>query len=320
VETEGQLGLLIANRCDAVQGYYFSRPLPGAEFLALLASGKQLSSNLLPDRPAERTLLLVDDEENILMALKRLLRRDGYKILTACGGREGLELLATNRVDVIVSDQRMPGMTGVEFLRMVKDLHPEAVSIVLSGYTELQSVTDAINEGAIYKFLTKPWDDEHLRANIQEAFRRKEMADENRRLAREIQASNAELARANAQLADLLEEKSRRIEMGESVLGTMQEVVQNVPWPILGLAPDGLIAVANRAAEEVFGHELPAFGSFSEESLPADVLAWLKGGAGEAMELGCGDKRYRISRQPMGMRSHSTGVLLVFQPINGGES
>ena len=315
VETEGQLGLLIANKCDAIQGYYFSKPLPADELVELLRSGRQLASNLLPGTAEQRSLLLVDDEENILMALKRILRRDGYRIFTANSAREGLEVLSQNRVDVIVSDQRMPGMTGVEFLRRVKEIHPEVVSIVLSGYTELQSVTDAINEGAIYKFLTKPWDDEHLRANIQEAFRRKEMADENRRLAREIQASNAELARSNAQLAGLLAEKTRRMQLGESVLSTMHEVVQNVPWAIIGVAPDGLVAVANAAAERLFGAELPMFGRFAEEMLPEELINWINQAKEPEMQIEADGGRYRVTRRPMGEHSPGAGALLVFEPI-----
>ena len=120
---------------------------------------------------ATRTVLLVDDEENILSALKRLLRRDGYRILTAGGGAQGLELLASEPVDVIISDQRMPQMTGVEFLRQVKALYPDTVRMVLSGYTDLNTVTDAINRGAIYRFLTKPWNDDELREHIRQAFR-----------------------------------------------------------------------------------------------------------------------------------------------------
>ena len=115
----------------------------------------------------DRTLLIVDDEDNILAALTRLLRREGYSILRANSGKEGLELLKDNHVGVIMSDQRMPEMTGVEFLSQVKDLYPDTVRMVLSGYTDLNSVTDAINKGAIYKFLTKPWDDELLKANWQ---------------------------------------------------------------------------------------------------------------------------------------------------------
>ena len=166
-----------------------------------------MSEDLKPVASAQHnTLLLVDDEENILASLRRLLRRDGYRILTAGGGAEGLEVIANNEVDVIVSDQRMPNMTGTEFLRKVKAQKPDTVRIVLSGYTELQSITDAINEGSIYKFLTKPWDDEQLRANIAEAFHYKKLGDENERLKLDLQLANQELAGANDQLRELLEE------------------------------------------------------------------------------------------------------------------
>jgi diguanylate cyclase (GGDEF)-like protein len=207
VETEGQLGLLISNYCDEIQGYYFSWPLPAEEATALLRSGRSLDSRMLGGMKRSRTLLLVDDEANILSSLKRLLRPDGYQILTALGAEQGLELLARHRVDVIVSDQRMPGMSGVEFLRRVKVLHPATIRLVLSGYTDLQTVTDAINEGAIYKFLTKPWDDSHLRANIQEAFQAKEMADENRRLHSEVAMAKVHTSEGGEQQQKLLDSK-----------------------------------------------------------------------------------------------------------------
>lgn len=123
----------------------------------------------------DRTLLLVDDEPNILNALVRLLRGSGYQLLTASGGEIALQMMAANDVHVILSDQRMPGMTGSELLSHVKELYPDTVRMVLSGYADLASVTDAINRGHIYKFLLKPWDDELLRANIREAFERYEL-------------------------------------------------------------------------------------------------------------------------------------------------
>lgn len=123
------------------------------------------------------TLLLVDDEENILAALRRLLRKDNYRILTVASGQAGLEVLATEKVDVIISDQRMPHMVGTTFLRKARDLSPDSVRMILSGYTDLESVTSAINEGAVYKFLTKPWDDEILRLSIREALRHKWIQD-----------------------------------------------------------------------------------------------------------------------------------------------
>ena len=107
---------------------------------------------------------------NMLSALHRLFRRDNYRILTALSPAEGFELLALHQVHVIVCDQRMPIMSGTEFLSKVKELYPDTIRIILSGYTGLESVLDSINRGAIYRFYTKPWDDTQLRDNIRLAF------------------------------------------------------------------------------------------------------------------------------------------------------
>ncbi|TWI58677.1 response regulator receiver modulated diguanylate cyclase/phosphodiesterase with PAS/PAC sensor(s) [Pseudomonas duriflava] len=171
VENEPQFAFLRKNHCDIFQGYYFARPMPFNELEAFLRKPILVSDVPPPSTEEVQTLLLLDDEENILRALARVLRRDGYKILMATRAQEAFELLAKNNVQVILSDQRMPEMNGTEFLRRVKDLYPNTMRIVLSGYTDLKSVTDAINQGAIYKFLTKPWDDEQLRQNIAQAFR-----------------------------------------------------------------------------------------------------------------------------------------------------
>jgi CheY-like chemotaxis protein len=151
-----------------------------------------------------RTLLLVDDEENVIAALKRVFRRSGYRILTADSGQEGLNLLASTDVDVIISDQRMPKMAGTEFLVRAKQLCPESIRIMLSGYTEMQSIVDAINRGSIYKFLTKPWDDEQLRGQIEGAFRQKAACDDSQRLQRELAAANVAQAEWIVRLEGLL--------------------------------------------------------------------------------------------------------------------
>src|SRR5690606_16476710 len=174
VENEPQLAFLKKSHCDEFQGYYFAQPMPFAKLQEFLRA-RMLTLDPIQQAGKEQdvaqTLLLLDDEENILRALARLLRRDGYRILMATRAQDAFELLAKHDVQVILSDQRMPEMSGTEFLSLVKDLYPNTIRIVLSGYTDLKSVTDAINQGAIYKFLTKPWDDEQLRQNINQAFR-----------------------------------------------------------------------------------------------------------------------------------------------------
>ncbi|HEX3123236.1 MAG TPA: EAL domain-containing protein, partial [Rhodanobacteraceae bacterium] len=171
VETEGQFNYLRALGCDEMQGYFFSRPAPVNEFGSQLRNRERLALPV-PTATDQRTLLLVDDEQSILSALTRVMRRDGYRILTATTGREGLELLALNHVQVIISDQRMPGMSGTEFLNAVKQLYPDTMRIILSGYTDLEVVTDSVNRGAVFKFLTKPWDDKLLLDQVRDAFRR----------------------------------------------------------------------------------------------------------------------------------------------------
>jgi diguanylate cyclase (GGDEF)-like protein/PAS domain S-box-containing protein len=171
VEMQGQLNYLLKHGCDEMQGYYFSRPIPADRFEQLLLDRCRLPAASLTEGSQGKTILLVDDDENVVRSLQRLLLLEGYVVLGAGSAVEGLELLSLNRVAVIVSDFRMPGMNGAEFLGRVKELYPETVRIVLSAHADLESVTDAINVGAIYKFLNKPWRDEDVRDKVAEAFR-----------------------------------------------------------------------------------------------------------------------------------------------------
>jgi CheY-like chemotaxis protein len=169
VETEGQLAFLRDMGCDKIQGYLFSRPLPVDELSVLLREQRMLATVAVPPQRT-RTLLLVDDEPGVLHALERAFRREGYRVLLASGAPQALELLAANDVQVVLSDQRMPHMDGTELLARARELYPHTVRMILSGYADLASIQQAINRGAIYKFLSKPWDDNELRAAVREAF------------------------------------------------------------------------------------------------------------------------------------------------------
>jgi diguanylate cyclase (GGDEF)-like protein/PAS domain S-box-containing protein len=173
VETEAQLNYLRRHNCDEMQGYYFSRPVAAGEFEAMLRERRRL---VLPmaDQVPSRTLLLIDDEPAILSSLKRLLRREGYTILTAESGTAGLDLLASTDVGVVISDARMPEMSGGEFLGRVREMYPDILRIMLSGYTDLKAVTTAVNSGELFSFLTKPWDDAELIETVRDAFRHHE--------------------------------------------------------------------------------------------------------------------------------------------------
>jgi len=171
VETESQLNFLRQRQCDYIQGYYFSRPVPADDFRAMLCQGKHLEFAPTPAE-RERTLLVVDDDPAFLAAIRRSLRGEGYLVLTAASGQEALEQLATHAVQVVLCDQLVQKRGGKSFLGIVARLYPDTMRIVLSGYTELHSVLDAVNRGEIYRFLTKPWDDKVLRQSINDAFSR----------------------------------------------------------------------------------------------------------------------------------------------------
>ena len=174
VETEAQLNFLRRRACDEMQGYYFSKAVPAAEFGQLLRERRKLEFSGDEQLPRQ-TLLLVDDEPGILSSLQRLFRREGYRILIASGGRAALDLLASNQVGVVISDARMPEMNGGELLGKVRDMYPGVVRMMLSGYTDLQAVTSAVNRGELFCFLTKPWEDHELLATVRDAFRHHEL-------------------------------------------------------------------------------------------------------------------------------------------------
>ncbi len=170
VETGGQLEFLMSRGCDEIQGFYFSYPLTAEEFDRALLESKRFKLPRKGGALPERTLLLVDDEENVAAALKRELAYKGYHILTAGSAEQGFEMLAVNRVGVILCDQRMPGMKGTDFLSRVKKLYPDTIRILLTAYGDLETVTDALNRGSIFKFVGKPWDSGIFCNVIREAF------------------------------------------------------------------------------------------------------------------------------------------------------
>lgn len=266
----------------------------------------------------ERTLLLVDDEPNILSALTRLLRRDGYRILRATSGAEGLELLSQFHVAVIISDQRMPEMTGVEFLSHVKETYPDTVRMVLSGYTELSAVTDAINNGAIYKFLTKPWDDELLRQNVRDAFEYADLRHENERLAQQLKIANDELYLINRDLERRVEEKNREMMLHYQVLKVSQEVLESLPVAVLGLDEDGTVVVANRRAHRVLEAGAGALLGSSAATLFNPELSALyqtfrHTGRAAGPWQGADGQVYRVVIKTIGAREGERNAVLVMQ-------
>jgi len=138
----------------------------------------------MPSATEDRfSLLFVDDEENVLNALKRVFLDENYVILTATSPSGAMDLLERERVHLVISDHRMPGgVTGAQFLQEVKERWPKTIRIMLTGYADIQSIMGAVNEGAVYKFITKPWNDEDLRLTVSLALQQYVLIRENEHL------------------------------------------------------------------------------------------------------------------------------------------
>ncbi len=190
------------------------------------------------EKMTDHTLLIVDDEPHIISALARALSSEAIVILTAAGGREGLDILSRQPVQVVISDERMPFMSGSEFLAQVKRLYPHTVRLMLTGQASIEAAMHAINDGEIYRFFTKPWDDVTLAYAIRSAFEKHDLEAENRSLLQAVKRHAVEMKLLERQFPGISEVK--RDESGMVVLENLSD--------------DELQAIVRQCEEEVSEH------------------------------------------------------------------
>lgn len=167
-------------------------------------------------------VLLIDDEPNVLKALERSLRGGGFDVATAAGGDDALALLNRQPVDAIVCDMCMPGMCGAEVLKRSLKLAPGAVRILLTGHADIDSAIGAINEGEIFRYLTKPWDDSLLLQVLQDGLARKAVEREREALLNLAAQNNEQLRRLNARLGEELAQRTVELECTVAELRTLR--------------------------------------------------------------------------------------------------
>ena len=163
-------------------------------------------------------LLFVDDEAAILSALRRLFRPEGYRILLAESAAAGLAILETEPVDLVVSDMRMPGMDGAQFLEQVRLRWPQVVRMLLTGYADIGSTIAAINRGEIHRYIAKPWEDHEMLLSVRDGLDRRRLQRENEALQALTQAQNEELRRVNDSLASRVKARTQELEQVNAML------------------------------------------------------------------------------------------------------
>lgn len=193
----------------------------------------------------------MDDEEKVLHSLKRLLRKEGYSLLTAISAAEGLKLLEENDIHLVISDHRMPQVSGIEFFAIVKERYPDVLRIILTGYTEVDSITDAINKGDIYKFFLKPWNDQSLKLEIRQALDQYDLSQANIKLHKKILETNEELVTINENLERLVQERTMELELHNQALELSRAILEDLALPIIGVSSEGIIVLINREAKSL---------------------------------------------------------------------
>jgi len=191
----------------------------------------------MPTAERKPLVLCVDDEKSILNALRRVFLDEPWDLLFAESGPEGLALIEQHGADVVLSDYRMPGMDGVAFLKKVKEIHPDCVRVVLSGYADVATILSALNEGEIYRFVNKPWNDTELLESVHKALEHQRLRSKNREL-------TLELERKIAQRTRELAEKSRALHLARVILELM-------PTPVVGADEKGTVVFANESARKL---------------------------------------------------------------------
>lgn len=181
-----------------------------------------LQASLASSDTPPATVLCVDDEANILSALRRLFRPAGYRLLLATSGAEGLQLLEAENgaIDLVISDMRMPEMDGARFLAQVRDRWPEVGRILLTGYADIESTVAAINQGEIYRYIAKPWNDGDVLLTVRDALERKFLQREKARLEALTLAQNEELKALNASLEEKVQLRTQELALANEKLKT----------------------------------------------------------------------------------------------------
>ncbi len=221
--------------------------------------------------PENRSLLIVDDEPNVLKSLKRLLLDTDYMVYTAESGEVGLEIIKTHDIKLVISDYRMPGMNGVEFLNKIRETHPDTIRMILSGYADVIAVVEAINDGQVYRFITKPWNDQELLTSIKRAIEQYELQKENSKLYLELHKRNLELQILATTLEEKVAARTHDLELNNRALNIAQNILSMLPVGIIGIDSCQTIVYINSNLKDFISTDAIGLGLPIGDSIPKDI-------------------------------------------------
>jgi DNA-binding NtrC family response regulator len=202
--------------------------------------------------PRKHTILCIDDDKNILTSLKRILQRESYEVLITSSSIEALNILKSNDdIHVMLCEQKMPEMSGTAFYAQTMEKYPDIVRIVLTGFADIDAISESINKGHIYKIILKPWNDDNLKLEIKQAVEYYELTQSNKRLTLQIFEQNEKLISINENLEKIVQERVDDIEIQHKSLLLAQTVFNDLPLPAISISEEGIIALISHSAEKL---------------------------------------------------------------------
>lgn len=188
-------------------------------------------------------ILLIDDEQNVLNALRRLLRKEPYNLFSTNEIKEAFNILESQNIQLVISDERMPVMSGTTFLQTVKERWPETIRVILSGYADVAVIVESINKGSIFRFLPKPWDDEEMKSNIRQCLNQYDLLQQREELLQQVQDQNISLLKLNSNLEKMVSSRTKS-------LAFAQEILEKFPIPVMGVDAISMLTLKNDAVDK----------------------------------------------------------------------
>jgi YesN/AraC family two-component response regulator len=255
-------------------------------------------------------VLCVDDEIHILSSLRRLLFMEDYELLTANNEDEALELLEKHEIQLVISDYRMPEINGVRLLQKVKEKYPETVRVILSGYVDVDIIVEAINKGEVYRFITKPWNDDELKASILQCLEHYEIIRKNSELLKKVEEQNEELTKVNDLLESIVNERTFSLKLS-------QDILQQLPMPVIGVDKEWHLIIYNDKATDCFeGLNQVMLGTDARSVFPQELSGFLEASMNSIEEqnkkLKWGEQSFDVTIERLKNKDEFRGCILVF--------
>jgi FixJ family two-component response regulator len=257
------------------------------------------------------TILVVDDDANVAKSVKRLLLEYNFTALTASTSQQALETLNNeHNISVVIADQRMPLMNGVDLFEEMQKTHPCVKRILLTGYTEIEALRQAVNLGGIFKLLLKPWEDKELIECVEESVKAFQYGQE-------IEASKQELAKMKFELESTVTHNTRILNMNIQSLQRYEKVVEQLPIGIIGIGEDGMVILTNQQFCKDFNVDRSIGGVAYTRGLPQEMHTLVENfsdGSHQAIYLN--GKSFHVTQTYLKIQNTRFGKLLSIRLVN----